>query len=218
MLDHEPRRFSIAVIVPRGSRDDPIIGPGGTGPTSPRRGPVLPRPRTPEDDPAHSIVESPAQTAVLPVAEPIAPASPADASPAPLPVLVPTATEIYETATPFLELLEDVLAGGSLMGRKQPRLRARARRWLLPVGTSGEPLILFCGWAFALAIALAAYADFGPFAGPGDALLMLGAEAVLTIVVLATLTLAKARRRARVARAGDKVASIHPDDRVQPTS
>ena len=103
------------------------------------------------------------------------------------------------------------------MGRQRPRLRERGRRWLLPVGTSGEPLILFCGWVFALAIALAAYADFGPFAGPGDALLMLAAEAVLAFAVLATLTLAKARRRARVASSGD-AAGTDTEDQALPNS
>jgi hypothetical protein len=198
----------MAVTVPRGSRDDPIVDPAGTGPISPPRGPVLPRPRSPETESAGTTVEPTVPAAARPVAEPIATAPATDAPPASLPVLVPTATEIDESAAPFLKLLEDVLAGGSLMGSSRPRLRDRARRWLLPVGTSGEPLILFCGWACALAIALAAYADFGPFAGPGASLLMLAAEAVLTLVVLAVLTLAKARRRARVTRSGDTVESV----------
>jgi hypothetical protein len=105
--------------------------------------------------------------------------------------------ESSDSVAPFLELLEDVLAGGSLLGRQHPGLRQRARRWLLPVGTSGEPLILFCGWLFALAVALAAYANVGPFSGPSDAGLLLVAEGVLTLAVLGALALAKARRRAR---------------------
>lgn len=104
------------------------------------------------------------------------------------------------------------------MGRQRPRLRERGRRWLLPVGTSGEPLILFCGWLFALAIALAAYADFGPFSDAGDAVLLLAAEAGLAVAVLAALALAKARRRARVARTGATAGSTHAEDQARSRS
>ena len=92
------------------------------------------------------------------------------------------------------------------MGRQRPGLRERCRRWLLPHGTSGEPLILFCGWLFALAIALAAYADYGPFAGTGGAVLMLLAEGALAVAVFVSLALAKARRRARAAKSAVAVA------------
>jgi hypothetical protein len=170
----------MASTIPRGSREDPLVGPAGTGSTSSRRRPVLPRPRSPEPQPAR----------------PAAPALP----PLQVPAQARSEPKTAAAVPSFLELLEDVLAGGSLMGRHRPGLRKRCRRWLLPVGTSGEPLILFCGWLFALSIALAAYADFGPFSGPGDAVLMLAAEGVLTVAVFAALALAKARRRARGAR------------------
>lgn len=166
--------------IPRGSREDPLVGPAATGSTSSRRRPVLPRPRSPEP-------------------QPVRPAAP-DLPPLQVPAPARSERETTAAVPSFLELLEDVLAGGSLMGRQRPGLRERCRRWLLPVGTSGEPLILFCGWVFALSIALAAYADFGPFSGPGDAVLMLAAEGVLTVAVFAGLALAKTRRRARGTR------------------
>jgi hypothetical protein len=188
----------MATTKPIGSRDDPLVGPAGTGSTSTRRGPVLPRPRTP-DDPAP----------VSPSAPGTAPADAAADPPPPLGSL-PAAPQSSEAVAPFLELLEDVLAGGSVLGRQRQTLRNRGRRWLLPVGTSGEPLILFCGWLVALAIALAAYADVGPFSGPADAVLLLSAEGLLTVAVLGSLALAKAHRRSRVAKAA--AAPVRQDD------
>lgn len=188
----------MATTIPPGSRDDPRVGSAGTG-TSSRRAVGLPRPRTPEADSAMPVVPPVTGPRAVPFSTPVSP-DPARAA------------SDHADATPFLELLEDVLAGGSLMGRQRPGLRERGRRWLLPVGTSGEPLILFCGWVFALAIALAAYADFGPFSGPSDAGLMVAAEAILTAGVLGALALAKARRRAPAGRS-----ALRPtDDRTEP--
>ena len=170
----------MASTIPRGSREDPLVGPAATGSTSSGRAPLLPRPRFPEPQPPRPAV----------------PVVPPQQAPAP----TRSEAETAEAAPSFLELLEDVLAGGSLMGRQRPGLRERCRRWLLPQGTSGEPLILFCGWLFALVIALAAYADYGPFSGPGDAVSMLLAEGALAVAVFLSLTLAKARRRARAAK------------------
>jgi hypothetical protein len=187
----------MAATKPIGSRD-PLVGPAGTGSTSPRRGPVLPRPRTPEET-APVVTSAPAT----------APAESAVASP-PLGSTA-AAPPGSEAVAPFLELLEDVLAGGSVLGRQRHTLRNRGRRWLLPVGTSGEPLILFCGWLFALAIALAAYADVGPFSGPANAVLLISAEGLLTLVVLGSLALAKVHRRTRAARATDPAPARRDD-------
>jgi len=191
----------MASTIPRGSREDPLVGPAATGSTSSGRAPLLPRPRSPEPQPPR----------------PAAPVVPPQQAPAP----TRSEAETVEAIPSFLELLEDVLAGGSLMGRQRPALRERFRRWLLPHGTSGEPLILFCGWLLALSIALAAYANFGPFSGPGDQVLMLAAEGVLAVVLFASLALAKARRRARAAQAavaadGPVAGSTEPKKQVRP--
>jgi hypothetical protein len=122
----------------------------------------------------------------------------------PRPVPVQPEPKSAEPSASFLDLVEDVLAGGSVMGRHRPGIRQRFRRWLLPVGTSGEPLILFCGWLVSLSIALAAYADVGPFSEPGSAVLMLTAEGAVAIAVLLALGLAKARRRARASASPDE--------------
>jgi hypothetical protein len=178
----------MASTIPRGSREDPLVGPAATGTTSPGpgRAPLLPRPRSPE--PQHAP-------------PPAAPVLPPQQAPAP----GHTDATATEAAPSFVELLEDVLAGGSLMGRQRPGIRERCRRFVFPVGTSGEPLILLCGWLFALSIALAAFVDLGPFSGPDDAVLMLLSEGVLTVAVFAALALAKALRRARVAKPVEKV-------------
>jgi hypothetical protein len=170
----------MADTIPKGSRDDPLVGPTTTGTGTTGRVPALPRPRSPEPQP-------PAPQVAAPV---VAPAS-APASPEP---------DDNKAVPTFLELLEEVLTGASLMGRQRPALRERCRRWLLPVGTSGEPLILFCGWLLALSIALAAFADFGPFSEPDDATLMLAAEGILTVAVFMALALAKSRRARTDAR------------------